>query len=72
MEIASPAGGKIPLDPQSLPVTELGDAIGIRGDKARMPLGSHLVEDGTLLTRHNHMSTKALAEALPNQLARPM
>jgi putative intracellular protease/amidase len=193
MEIASPAGGKIPLDPQSLLVTELGDAIGIRGDlfhyyndkafmasltdtamlgdidpdaydalymtgghgvvfdypgceallalirrfhyrrtpiaavchgpvalldvtlddgepllkgkkvtayswkeeilakrdhavpfsledelrkrgadysKALMPLGAHVVEDGTLLTGQNHMSTKALAEALMNHLAR--
>jgi putative intracellular protease/amidase len=31
MDIASPAGGKVPIDPESLLFTELGDAFGFKG-----------------------------------------
>jgi putative intracellular protease/amidase len=35
MDIASPSGGKIPIDPESLLMTELGDALGLKGDLAK-------------------------------------
>lgn len=35
MDIASPSGGKAPLDPESLLITEMGDAIGLRGSLSR-------------------------------------
>ncbi len=35
MDIASPSGGKIPLDPESLLITEMGDAIGLKGSLSR-------------------------------------
>ncbi len=35
MDIASPSGGKTPLDPESLLITEMGDAIGLRGSLSR-------------------------------------
>jgi putative intracellular protease/amidase len=35
MDIASPSGGKIPIDPESLIATELGVAIGLKGDLAK-------------------------------------
>ncbi|PRG24550.1 type 1 glutamine amidotransferase domain-containing protein [Burkholderia multivorans] len=45
MDIASPAGGKVPIDPESLLMTEIGDAVGLKGglskhyeDKAFMSL----------------------------------
>lgn len=45
MDIASPSGGKVPLDPESLPLIEMGDAVGLKGslsqryeDKAFMSL----------------------------------
>ena len=45
MDIASPAGGKVPIDPESLLLTEVGDAVGLKGglskryeDKAFMSL----------------------------------
>jgi putative intracellular protease/amidase len=31
LDIASPSGGKVPIDPESLIMTEVGDAVGIRG-----------------------------------------
>ncbi|MDQ6703350.1 MAG: type 1 glutamine amidotransferase domain-containing protein [Pseudomonadota bacterium] len=31
MDIASPSGGKIPIDPESLLITEIGDAVGLKG-----------------------------------------
>jgi putative intracellular protease/amidase len=34
-DIASPLGGKVPLDPESLLMTELGDAIGLKGAVAK-------------------------------------
>jgi putative intracellular protease/amidase len=38
-----------------------------------LPLGSHIVEDGVLITGQNHMSTKALANAVMKRLsARPL
>jgi putative intracellular protease/amidase len=35
MDIASPSGGRIPIDPESLLMTELGDALGLKGDLAK-------------------------------------
>jgi putative intracellular protease/amidase len=35
MDIASPSGGSIPIDPESLLVTELGSAIGLKGNLHR-------------------------------------
>lgn len=35
VDIASPLGGKIPLDPQSLILTQIADAIGLGGDLAK-------------------------------------
>jgi putative intracellular protease/amidase len=35
MDIASPSGGKIPLDPESLLITEMGDAVGLKGTLSR-------------------------------------
>lgn len=35
MDIASPAGGKIPLDPESLMITQMGDAIGVNSSVAK-------------------------------------
>lgn len=31
MDIASPSGGEIPIDPESLLITEIGDAVGLKG-----------------------------------------
>lgn len=31
MDIASPAGGKIPIDPESLMMSEIGEAVGLQG-----------------------------------------
>ncbi|MGY0498230.1 type 1 glutamine amidotransferase domain-containing protein [Nocardia sp. FBN12] len=35
LDIASPSGGKVPLDPESLLFTELGDAVGLKGKVAK-------------------------------------
>ena len=35
MDIASPSGGKIPIGPESLVMTELGAAVGLKGDLGR-------------------------------------
>jgi hypothetical protein len=35
MDIASPSGGKIPIDPESLIMSEMGNALGLKGDLAR-------------------------------------
>lgn len=35
MDVASPSGGKVPLDPESLLLTEMGDAVGIKGQLAK-------------------------------------
>ncbi len=35
MDIASPSGGKVPLDPESLPLIEMGDAVGLKGSLSR-------------------------------------
>jgi putative intracellular protease/amidase len=40
-DIASPLGGKVPLDPESLLMTELGDAIGSKGAVAIYLTGGH-------------------------------
>jgi putative intracellular protease/amidase len=46
---------------------------GAHYSKSALPLGSHIVEDGVLITGQNHMSTKALANAVVKRLsARPL
>jgi putative intracellular protease/amidase len=35
MDIATPLGGKVPIDPESLLVTELGSAVGVKTDLAK-------------------------------------
>lgn len=35
MDIASPSGGRVPLDPESLLITEIGDAVGLKGSLAK-------------------------------------
>lgn len=35
MDVASPSGGKIPIDPESLIVARVADAIGLKGDLAK-------------------------------------
>ncbi|WP_159795133.1 type 1 glutamine amidotransferase domain-containing protein [Puerhibacterium puerhi] len=35
MDIASPSGGKVPLDPESLLLTEMGSAVGVKGQLAK-------------------------------------
>jgi len=35
MDIASPFGGKVPIDPESLLLTEVGDAVGLKGAMSR-------------------------------------
>lgn len=35
MDVASPSGGKIPIDPESLIVTQVADAIGLKGGLAK-------------------------------------
>lgn len=35
MDIASPSGGKVPLDPESLLITETGDAVGVKGSLSK-------------------------------------
>ena len=47
MDIASPSGGKVPLDPESLIFTELGDAVGVKGKVAKR------YEDSDFMNRLN-------------------
>src|SRR3954468_23588543 len=35
LELASPSGGKVPIDPESLLMVEIGDALGLRGAVAK-------------------------------------
>src|SRR5688500_8860912 len=35
MDIASPSGGKIPIDPESLIMSEMGTAVGLKGGLAK-------------------------------------
>ena len=35
MDIASPSGGRIPIDPESLIMSEMGTALGLKGDVAK-------------------------------------
>lgn len=45
MDIASPLGGKIPLDPESLVISQLADAVGLSGDLSKK------YEDRTFMNR---------------------
>lgn len=48
MDIASPLGGKIPLDPESLIISQLADAVGLGGDLSKR------YEDRNFMNRLNN------------------
>ncbi|SCY19757.1 Putative intracellular protease/amidase [Nitrosospira sp. Nl5] len=35
MDIASPSGGKVPIDPESLMISQVADAVGLKGDLSK-------------------------------------
>lgn len=55
MDIASPSGGKVPLDPESLMVSQIADAVGLAGESTKM------YEDKEFMSRLN--DTMRVSEA---------